>query len=58
MFPQAPSGRELDAKITELNEKDADLETFIIVVCTVSGVSLCGTAAFVLWFFLDQKRRI
>ncbi len=45
---------ELDAT----NEKVDQLETFIIIVCVISGVALCGSGAFVVWFFIDRKKRI
>ena len=51
----------IDALSTELdatNEKVGQLETFIIIVCVISGVALCGSGAFVVWFFIDRKKRI
>jgi len=51
----------IDALSTELdatNEKVDQLETFIIIVCVISGVALCGSGAFVVWFFIDRKKRI
>ena len=41
-----------------LEEKDAELQTIIILACVISGVALCGSGAFVVWFFLDRKKRI
>ena len=49
----------IDALSTELdatNEKVGQLETFIIIVCVISGVALCGSGAFVVWFFIDKKK--
>ena len=43
---------------TAMEAKDQQLQTFIIVVCSISGVALCGSAAFVIWFFLGRKKRI
>ncbi len=51
----------IDALSTELdatNKKVGQLETFIIIVCVISGVTLCGSGAFVVWFFIDRKKRI
>ncbi|MBE6536018.1 MAG: hypothetical protein E7677_05290, partial [Ruminococcaceae bacterium] len=41
-----------------LEANDAELQTFIIIVCAVSGVALCGSGAFVVWFFIDRKKKI
>ena len=41
-----------------LDAKDGELQTFIIVVCVMSGVAICGSGAFVTWFFIDRKKRI
>ena len=48
----------LEAKDNELAEKTDDLQTFIIIVCVISGIALCGSGAFVIWFFIDRKKRI
>ncbi len=41
-----------------LEAKDAELQTFIIIVCVISCVALCGSGAFMVWFFIDRKKRI
>ena len=41
-----------------LDENDAQLQTFIIIVCVMSSVTLCGSGAFVIWFFVDRKNRV
>ncbi len=48
----------LEAKDVELTEKTDELQTFIIIVCVISGVTLCGSGAFIVWFFIDRKKRI
>ena len=48
----------LDDVKSELTEKDKALQTFITVVCVISGVAFCGSGAFVTWFFIDRKKRI
>ncbi|MBO7196563.1 MAG: hypothetical protein J6V80_04460 [Clostridia bacterium] len=49
--------KNLDDTKAELEAKDSALQTFIIIVCVVSGVSLCGSGAFVVWFFVDRKKK-
>lgn len=49
---------ELDSVKNELENKTAELQTLIIVVCVISIVALCGIGAFVIWFFIDRKKRI
>jgi len=51
-------GNFLTEKTEELEEKDRQLRTFVTVVCVMSAVSLCGSGAFVTWFFLKGKKRI
>ena len=41
-----------------LEEKNNNLQTFLIVVSVISGTTLCGSAAFIIWFFSDRKRRL
>lgn len=48
---------ELAAKTEALEAKDKALQTFIIIVCVMSGVTLCGGGAFVTWFFIDRKKK-
>ena len=40
-----------------LENKTGELQTFIIIVCVISGIALCGSGAFVLWFFIDRRKR-
>ena len=49
---------ELDTVKNALEARDNELQTFIIIVCVISGVALCGSGAFVVWFFIDRKKRI
>ena len=49
---------ELDNVKNELQNKDDELQTFTIVVCVISSVGLCGSGAFVTWFFIDRKKRL
>ncbi len=48
---------ELDSTKAELMEKDGKLQTFIIIVCVVSGVAFCGCGALALWI-LDTRRKL
>ena len=41
----------------ELDARDASLNTFIIVVCVMSSVTLLGSGAFITWFFVDKRKR-
>ena len=50
--------KELDAKDVELTVKDNELQTMIIIVAVVAGVALCGSGAFIIWFFVDRKKRM
>ena len=49
---------ELDTVKNALEARDNELQTFIIIVCVISGVALCSSGAFVVWFFIDRKKRI
>lgn len=49
---------ELDSVKNELEARDNELQTFTIIVCVISSVALCGSGAFVVWFFIDRKKRI
>ena len=40
----------------ELDAKDQQLYTFLIIVSVVAGLALCGSGAFVVWFFADRKK--
>lgn len=48
----------LSTELDATNEKVAQLETFVIIVCVISCVALCGSGAFVVWFFIDRKKKI
>ena len=48
----------LENKDAELEAKDSELQIFVIIACGVSGAALCGSGAFVIWFFIDRKKRI
>ena len=49
--------KNLDDAKAELDAKDGELQTFVIVVCVMSGVAICGSGAFVIWFFIDRKKK-
>ena len=40
-----------------LDTKDAELEKFIIIVCAIASVTFVGIGAFVIWFFVNKKKR-
>ena len=40
-----------------LDAKDGELQSFIIIVCVIASVSLCGSGAFVVWFFFDKRKK-
>lgn len=42
----------------ELENKNDELQTVLIIVCVISGVTFCGCGTFVIWFFIDKKKRI
>ena len=48
----------LEAKDAELTEKTDSLMTFVTVVCVIAVVSLVGSGAFIIWFFVDKKKKI
>ena len=29
-----------------------------VITCVISCMSLCGSGAFVVWYFIDRKKRI
>ena len=47
---------DLEAKNTELTEKVDSLNTTVIVIAVVSGISVCSTAGLGIWSFIDKKR--
>ena len=50
--------KNLDDVKAELAAKDSQIERLASIVCAISGVALCGSGAFVVWFFIDRKKRI
>ena len=48
----------LEAKDAELTEKTDSLMAFVTVVCVIAVVSLVGSGAFIIWFFVDKKKKI
>ena len=51
----------IDALSNELNatnEKVAELETFIIIVCVISGVAFCGCGTLAVFYMIDKKKKI
>ena len=49
--------KNLDDAKAALDAKDGELQTFVIVVCVMSSVAICGSGAFVTWFFIDRKKK-
>ena len=45
---------ELEQAKTELG----NLQTLIVIVCIISGVTFAGFGAFVIWFVIDKKKKI
>ena len=51
----------IDALSNELNatnEKVAELETFIIIVCVISGAAFCGCGTLAVFYIIDKKKKI
>ena len=48
----------VQANLDDVKEELNGLQTFVIVVCVISCISLCGCGAFVIWFFIDRKKKI
>ena len=40
-----------------LEQKDGELQTFVTVVCVIAVVSLVGSGALAVWFFVDKKKK-
>ena len=38
-------------------KKDSELQTFIVIVCVVSGVTFCGCGALAAWTFIERKKK-
>ncbi len=41
----------------DLEAKDSQQQTFIIVVCVISCVALCGTAGLLVWMLVDKRKK-
>ena len=41
---------------TELESKDSELKTFIIIVCVISCVTLCGSGTLAVFYIIDKKK--
>ncbi len=50
--------KNLDDAKAELENMVAKQQTMNVVTCVISCVSLCGIGAFVVWYFIDRKKRI
>ena len=48
----------LDDKIAALEARCDGLQTFIIVVCIISAVALCGCVTLAVFFIVDKKKKI
>lgn len=40
-----------------LEAKDRELQTFIIIVCVISGVAFCGCGTLGVFYFLDKRKK-
>ena len=49
---------DLDSLRSELESKDSQLQSFMIIVCIISGIAFVGCGSFVIWFFIDRRKRI
>ena len=49
---------ELDNAKHELESKDSELQTFITIVCVISGVAFCGCGILAVFYFIDKKKKI
>ena len=48
----------LSNELNATNEKVAELETFIIIVCVISGVAFCGCGTLAVFYIIDKKKNI
>ena len=48
----------LSNELNATNEKVAELETFIIIVCVISGVAFCGCGTLAVFYIIDKKKKI
>ncbi len=50
--------KNLDEVKAALDEKDNQLQTFIIIVCVISGVAFCGCGTIAVFYIIDKKKKI
>jgi predicted nucleic acid-binding Zn-ribbon protein len=55
---KAELDKALDDKIAALEARCDGLQTFIIVVCIISAVALCGCVTLAVFFIVDKKKKI
>ena len=48
----------LSNELNATNEKVAALETFIIIVCGISGVAFCGCGTLAVFYIIDKRKKI
>ena len=48
----------LSNELNATNEKVAALETFVIIVCVISGVAFCGCGTLAVFYIIDKKKKI
>ena len=48
--------KKLEAKDADLEAKDSELQTFIIIVCVISGVAFCGCGTLAAFYIIDKKK--
>ena len=41
-----------------LEDKNEKLQTLITVIGSIAGIALCGSGAFITWFFIDRKKKL
>lgn len=46
----------INQKTQELEGENNKLQTVLIIVCVVSGITFCGCGAFAIWFFITRKK--
>ena len=47
----------LSNELNATNEKVAALETFIIIVCVISGVAFCGCGTLAVFYIIDKRKK-
>ena len=48
----------LSNELNATNEKVAELETFIIIVCVIAGVAFCGCGTLAVFYIIDKRKKI